>query len=183
MKVMYQQAAMLISIVLIVFIILVFGFVVLNSDRRQEYELIQKKAYRIRTGFFAAVITIMLLATVVTLRDLPFERPAHAEDRVVVQVVSRQFAFELSQDQFQVDQPIEFQVTSKDVNHGFGIYDEDLNLIAQTQAMPEYTNSIHYTFTEPGIYQILCMEYCGIAHHVMIKEIKIVSAQTEVEES
>ena len=65
-------------------------------------------------------------------------------------------------------------VTSADVNHGFGIYDADLRLVAQTQAMPGYTNRLRHTFAAEGTYRVLCMEYCGLVHHNMITEIKVV---------
>ena len=33
--------------------------------------------------------------------------------------------------------------------------------------MPNYTNRLVYRFPAPGSYVIRCLEYCGIAHHVM----------------
>ena len=68
---------------------------------------------------------------------------------------------------------MEFHVTSKDVNHGFALYDPDMRIVAQTQAMPGYTNVLRYTFNEPGVYRVLCLEYCGVAHHEMTAEIKV----------
>lgn len=62
---------------------------------------------------------------------------------------------------------IEFRVTSFDVNHGFAIYDPSNKLIAQTQAMPGYVNRLRWKFSEPGNYNILCLEYCGMAHQGM----------------
>jgi hypothetical protein len=54
---------------------------------------------------------------------------------------------------------VELQVTAKDVNHGFGIYDEAGHLMAQTQAMPGYVNRLVSTFNAPGTYHLLCMEF------------------------
>ena len=62
---------------------------------------------------------------------------------------------------------VEFRVTSLDVNHGFAIYNHENRLITQTQAMPGYVNRLRYKFSEPGIYNIFCLEYCGMAHQVM----------------
>ncbi|MCM3117790.1 hypothetical protein M3610_21285 [Neobacillus sp. MER 74] len=70
-------------------------------------------------------------------------------------------------------EPVQFRVTSKDVTHGFGLYDEKLHLIAQTQAMPDYTNIVSITFKKPGTYKIMCLEYCSTGHHVMIKDIVV----------
>jgi cytochrome c oxidase subunit 2 len=48
-----------------------------------------------------------------------------------------------------------------------------MRIVAQTQAMPGYTNVLRYTFTEAGTYRVLCLEYCGAAHHVMAADIKV----------
>lgn len=63
--------------------------------------------------------------------------------------------------------PIVFDVTSKDVNHGFGIYDPAGHLVAQVQAMPEYVNHLPLRLTARGHYTVRCLEYCGIAHAAM----------------
>jgi cytochrome c oxidase subunit 2 len=47
--------------------------------------------------------------------------------------------------------------------------------VTQTQAMPGYVNKLYHTFTKPGKYQILCMEYCGAAHHFMVTEFEVLS--------
>ena len=30
--------------------------------------------------------------------------------------------------------------------------------------MPDYTQKLVHTFTKPGRYDILCLEYCGLDH-------------------
>jgi cytochrome c oxidase subunit 2 len=72
--------------------------------------------------------------------------------------------------------PVEFRVTSKDVNHDFAVYAPDGRIATQTQAMPGFTNKIVYTFTQPGTYKVMCLEYCGIGHAPMTSEIKVVAA-------
>lgn len=68
---------------------------------------------------------------------------------------------------------VEFDVSSKDVNHNFAIYNSAGELIAQVQAMPDYTNRLFYTFNVPGHYYVLCLEYCGLAHHTMNSEFDV----------
>ena len=68
---------------------------------------------------------------------------------------------------------MQFRVSSADINHGFALYDPEMRLVAQTQAMPGYTNTLNYTFDRAGTYKVLCLEYCGIAHHNMVSEIKV----------
>ncbi|MGH8337220.1 MAG: cytochrome oxidase, partial [Gammaproteobacteria bacterium] len=76
----------------------------------------------------------------------------------------------------QADSPVEFRVTSSDVNHGFAIYAPDGRIVTQVQAMPGFTNKLVYTFTQPGTYRVMCLEYCGVAHAVMTSEITVVEA-------
>jgi cytochrome c oxidase subunit 2 len=38
---------------------------------------------------------------------------------------------------------------------------------SQTQAMPGYMNRLRVTFDQPGTYTVLCLEFCGMAHHRM----------------
>ena len=54
-----------------------------------------------------------------------------------------------------------------DVNHGFAIYAADGRIVTQTQAMPGFVNRLVYRLLEPGRYRVLCLEYCGLAHHGM----------------
>lgn len=72
-----------------------------------------------------------------------------------------------------LNRTVEFRVTSSDVNHGFGIYNAAGTLLTQVQAMPGYTNRLLYTFHQPGLYSILCLEYCGVGHQVMVSQFKV----------
>jgi cytochrome c oxidase subunit II len=60
-----------------------------------------------------------------------------------------------------------FDITSVDVNHGFGLYDPDGHLIGSVQAMPGHHNQLDLTLSEAGIYAIRCLEYCGLNHSTM----------------
>ena len=55
-----------------------------------------------------------------------------------------------------------------DVNHGFAVYNDDNVLLFQIQAVPDDDSHIVYTFKEPGRYQVVCLEFCGVNHHKMI---------------
>ena len=77
-------------------------------------------------------------------------------------------------------EPAEFQVTASDVNHGFAIYDAAGTLLTQTQAMPGYVNKLYFRFPKPGIYHVLCLEYCGVGHSVMHAEIEVTQTASGV---
>lgn len=60
-------------------------------------------------------------------------------------------------------------VSSLDVQHGFSIQPLNLNFMV----LPGYDNVIQLTPTQSGEYSIICNEFCGIGHHVMIGKILV----------
>jgi len=141
-----------------------------------NYGPIVDRAYRFRTWLFGLAILILIATNYKTLVELPYintlpRLPAAAVQPT--QAVAEQWAWTITPDAFKVGQTAEFYVTSKDVNHGFALYDPEFRIVAETQAMPGYTNVLRYTFAAPGTYQVLCLEYCGVAHHAMEAEIKV----------
>ncbi|NHC38829.1 cytochrome c oxidase subunit II [Bacillus sp. MM2020_1] len=170
---MYQSIAWYATLFFVFLIALAFSFVYGESRKLKEYGPIQEKGYKIRKFYFLGLLAIMGFASAISLSKLPYhDQHAQAKGNVkVVDVTGLQFAWELSDENFIAGEPIQFRVTSKDVTHGFGLYDEKLHLIAQTQAMPGYTNKVSITFNKPGTYKIMCLEYCSTGHHVMIKDI------------
>lgn len=172
-----QTSAWYISLLFMTLLVIVFIFVFFKSSQRTDYEPIQKKGYRIRRYYLAILIFILLYAAVTTLKNLPYDQPVSAAGGtpIVIQVNAIQFSWDMSAKQVKVGQPVEFDVTSADVNHDFGIYDENMKVLTQVQAMPGYTNKLYYTFTKPGIYKILCLEYCGLAHHYMVTDFEAIS--------
>jgi cytochrome c oxidase subunit 2 len=85
----------------------------------------------------------------------------------VVHVSAQQFAWQIDPPSFPAHQKIAFLLTSKDVNHGFGIYDARDHFVVQVQVVPHKTQKLVHTFDRPGTYRILCLEFCGVGHHVM----------------
>lgn len=172
---MVQMVAWITSLILMLFVGGMFLFVVLKSKEKREYAPIVKKWYKARKFYATVLIVSMITVSFYTIRLLPFNQPVYGEglDPTVVDVEAFQFGWNMTQTEFKVGEPVEFDVTSRDVNHGIGIYNEDMEIIAQTQAMPEYTNTIYITFDEPGTYKVLCLEYCGLAHHQMVTEIVV----------
>jgi cytochrome c oxidase subunit 2 len=133
-------------------------------------------AYRLRLWLFVLALIILIGANYRALGDLPYISNPAAQSAVAmkrVDATGEQWSWTVTPASFVVGQTAEFYVTSKDVNHGFGLYDPHMHIVAQTQAMPGYTNVLRYTFREPGTYQVLCLEYCGLVHHEMRTEITV----------
>jgi cytochrome c oxidase subunit 2 len=172
-----QHLVWSITLIGIAIIAAAFLYVVARSGTLLQYENVQKKAYGIRRWFFWALVLLGIGTAYATLAEFPIpDQRAPSAGARVVDVVGKQWYWELSANQFTAGVPVEFRVTSNDVNHGFGIYDPNNRLIAQTQAMPGFTNRLVHTFREPGKYRVLCLEYCGLVHHNMITEFEVVAA-------
>ncbi len=84
-----------------------------------------------------------------------------------VMYVASMWQFEPHEVAVPVGSEVDFYLTSKDVVHGFHIYEKNVNLMAIYGAVTKSTTK----FTEPGIYTIVCHEYCGVGHQMMRAEI------------
>jgi cytochrome c oxidase subunit 2 len=58
---------------------------------------------------------------------------------------------------------ITFYLTSKDVQHGFIIERTNINVMI----LPGQVSKVTATFDEPGTYNFICHEYCGVGHQTM----------------
>ncbi|MBI5823645.1 MAG: cytochrome c oxidase subunit II [Chloroflexi bacterium] len=58
---------------------------------------------------------------------------------------------------------VSFYVTSSDVQHGFNIQNTNANFMV----LPGQVSKLTITFKNPGTYNYICTEYCGVGHGVM----------------
>ena len=63
-----------------------------------------------------------------------------------------------------------FHPSSLDWQHGFSLQPANINI----QVVPNYEHVFSLTPTEAGEYSVICNEYCGIGHHLMIGKILVV---------
>lgn len=163
---------------------------------RHMHDVDMKTAYRLRRRFFYVLSAVLVIILILTMPHMPYPVADQRPDRVVF-VAGKQFAFGIS------DQPItneaeweaatyappvevpvgalvEFRVSSLDVNHGFSVYSPSNALVAQVQAMPGYVNRLRVRFNEPGTYNVLCLELCGMSHHRMRGVFHVVEQRTSI---
>jgi cytochrome c oxidase subunit 2 len=161
-------------------ILIVFGIVARSTNVQQD--LSSARASRLRLLFFASLSVILLVFLALTLPNLPYPVEASTPERIVL-ATGKQYTWSLNQGMaptlenwdtafspsatVPVGSVVEFRVTTLDVNHGFSLYTPDGHLMAQTQAMPGYVNRLRVVFDKPGTYTVLCLEFCGMAHHRM----------------
>lgn len=84
-----------------------------------------------------------------------------------VYAVAQMWQFQPSQIVVPVGSEVDFFVTSKDVVHGFTIPEKNVNMMA----IYGNINKTTVKFEKPGIYKIICHEYCGVGHQGMQAEV------------
>lgn len=67
------------------------------------------------------------------------------------------------------DRTYRLLVSSQDLQHGFSLQPLNMNF----QILPGYVYVITLTPTETGEFYIVCNEYCGLGHHLMVGKIKV----------
>lgn len=166
-----QSASGILSLLVILALALVFLRVRRLAHDGREYAPVQGNAYRIRAIVFWIMVLVGLPLTIWLLRVHPYTVAADAPQ--VVHATGYQWYWEFDRTDVEAGKPVVFEVTSADVNHGFGLYDPAGVLVAQVQAMPGYVNRLSHTFEAPGTYRVMCLEFCGLVHHNMISEIEV----------
>ena len=172
-----QDAVWVLTLAGIGVVALAFIYVIAYSGQPADSAQVTRKAYAIRRWWFVALILLGAGVAYATLKPFPIgDQRAQSQTAQIVNAVGRQWYWELSQNKVKVGIPVQFNVTSLDVNHGFAIYGPNDRIVTQVQAMPGFTNRLLYTFTQPGKYRVMCLEYCGLAHHAMVAEFEVVAA-------
>lgn len=170
---MYQTLAWAISLPLVVLVALLFAYVALRARKTGDSTVDGGQKISIGAWGFWGLVVVLTAVLFYSSRFMPYAAPAgFSRTPQIVDVVGHQWSWSLSPSAVHVGS-VEFRVTSDDVNHGFGLYSPDLRLLVQTQAMPGYVNVVRYEFARPGTYPILCLEYCGLWHHVMQSRIRV----------
>ena len=101
---------------------------------------------------------------------LPYDK-AYTEPKVnkldektyQVFAVAQMWSFQPSEIYIPVGSEVDFYLSSKDVVHGFNIAEKNINMMAVYGSI----NKTTVRFDEPGVYDIVCHEYCGTGHQNM----------------
>ncbi|HEX7083802.1 MAG TPA: hypothetical protein VF186_06785 [Gaiellaceae bacterium] len=156
-------------------VLLAAAFVAIGLQAGTEVgaQRVHDVGYWLRKRWLALLLVIGVVVVGVSLFDLPYATGSGGA-RTVVKVTGGQFFWTLQPDRVAAGTPLRFDVTSVDVNHGFGLYDPHGHLIGSVQAMPGYHNQLDLTLHESGTYPIRCLELCGLNHSVMEGSFKVV---------
>jgi cytochrome c oxidase subunit 2 len=143
-----------------------------STLRRDAGEIEVGTWSRRETGWLVVVAVGLVALLLGTIFLVPYGKSA-GPDKQVVRVTGVQFAWAIEPDEVRAGVPVEFLADSEDVSHGFGVYDDEHRLIFQAQVIPGRTQKIVHTFDEPGVYRVLCLEFCGLHHHEMKSTLRV----------
>ncbi|MCO5234310.1 MAG: hypothetical protein LC105_00745 [Chitinophagales bacterium] len=174
-----KEHTLILLLFLVISIAIMGLFLVIFQSSKIENETGMQNPKKKRFFFFIILASILLVLLSITIPKSPYFQYADNSPAKVVYIAAQQYVFLSSFQAITLDninteaievpanEVIEFRVTSLDVNHGFAIYNDKAELVTQTQAMPGYINKLRWKFTEPGKYNILCLEFCGGGHSFM----------------
>ena len=134
----------------------------------------ERRIFIIAGIMLVVFLTAMMRAVSKGLSDLPAcipYDPSYLEPRVTaldentyqVFMVAQMWSFQPSEVFIPVGAEVDFYLTTKDVVHGFHISGKNVDMMAVYGGI----NKTTVKFDEPGIYPIVCHEYCGSGHQHM----------------
>lgn len=86
-----------------------------------------------------------------------------APNKYEVFVLAQTWNFQPREIRVPVGSTVTFNLTSRDVIHGFRLDGTNVNMMV----LPGEVSRLTATFDEPGEYNFVCHEYCGVGHHTM----------------
>lgn len=158
------------TIYAIVVILFIFGF---------GYSITKPgKAGVLKTSLFVTLVVFLTVLGVslhlTTSKTIPWvkmdlNRADIKADKVFnINVENHQFIVPESKLEIKVGEIVVFNVDSKDLTYGFGIFRQNKTMVCQMQVVPGHKNDLMWKFEEPGIYTIRSTEYSGPKGHQMI---------------
>jgi len=164
-----------------------FGYVLVRYRSRPGKALDPAKSKEIRETWKGPIIVFALMGTVLlavgaqTIIALPtYEHPPTSAGMMTVGVTGQQFFWSFTYPNNKsstvlvvpVGEEVVLNVTSRDVNHQFGIPD----FRVKTDAIPGKYNIVWIQPNSVANYTIQCFELCGVGHATMISTLAVVSS-------
>ncbi|MDO5758961.1 MAG: cytochrome C oxidase subunit I [Rhodobacterales bacterium] len=167
-----QMAVLAISLVLMVLIGFAFVAAIRSGAPPSSLGHVERRRWRL----ILAMLAMGIVVTIASLRPWP-QAVAMTADTATVNVTGGQWYWDIDNTELPQGVPVVFNAHTEDVNHGFGVMNAAGRLLFQVQVMPGYVNQVQYVFDETGEYRVVCLEYCGLAHHDMITDFTVLANQ------
>jgi cytochrome c oxidase subunit II len=143
------------------------------STRSRGSVDIEKLREREKT-WFGIVVVLLVVLLFATIFFTPYGRGEASPGSQIEPIQAIQFGWIIPPRPLHVGRPVEFRLTSADVNHGFAVFSPQDVFLFQVQVIPTKVQLYNYTFTEPGTYTIECFEYCGVGHDQMLGKFRVI---------
>lgn len=186
----FTMALFTVMSVPVAFFVFVFlGYSLFNfkvRGRPTEDAVPDKPRPGLQIGFVGVTSVLCLFLIIWGLFAFYQETSAASADPLVVQVTGQQWLFTFNYPQYgasstgaqvievPLGRAVMFEVTSKDVLHGFAIRALGIRVDANPG---EVTTTPQVTPTQLGSYLVQCVELCGLYHSYMWEAIKVVTPQ------
>jgi len=128
--------------------------------------------------YVAGLVTVGIAIHIVTFNKIPwvetdFKR-AHIQSAQVVNITIEKHEFKLPSPKIELkcNEYILFDVESKDLTYGFGIFRQNNSMVTQMQVVPGSKNDLMWKFGKNGTYHLRSTEYSGPkGAHMYIKDV------------
>lgn len=146
---------------------------------------LERRIVIISTAFVLALFGVAALAVNMfhvglptCLTDIrPFQKGeliTHSPTHYELHYVARMWRFEPEDVMVPVGSTVDIYASTTDVTHGMILLGTNLNLMV----VPGVVNYARVHFDKPGVYQLLCHEYCGTGHDRMTSNLRVVDEAT-----
>ena len=160
-------------------IMLVMGWFALRVTKPGK-NVVKPALFYTFVGFLAVLGVSLHIITYNTIpwSEMDLKRHELTPDKsFAIEVANHEFFLPKEQMVIEVGEIVEFDVTSRDLTYGFGLFREDNTMLFQMQVVPGHRNDILWQFVKPGTYTIRSTEYSGPKGVAMIVEdaVRVVS--------
>ena len=144
---------------------------------RQGKSIVKPALFFTFVGFLVVLGVSLHIITYNTIpwSEMDLKRHEITPDKsFAIDVVNHEFILPSENLIVEVGEIVEFDVTSKDLTYGFGLFREDNSMLFQMQVVPGHRNDILWKFLQPGTYTIRSTEYSGPKGVAMIVKNSVV---------
>lgn len=129
-------------------------------------------------GLAALAINLFHVGLPTCLADIkPFQKGeliTHSPTHYELHYVARMWKFEPEDVMVPAGSTVDLYVSTLDVTHGLIVLGTNLNLMV----VPGVVNYARVRFDRPGVYQLICHEFCGTGHDRMTSKLRVVDEAT-----
>ena len=164
-------------------IILLMGWFAANITRTGTSRPVRPALFYAFVAFLAVLGVSLHIITYNTIpwTKVDLDRSAYTPDKTFAITVENH-TFRLPPEGMRIRKGdlVLFDVTSKDLTYGFGLFRKDNSMLFQMQVVPGHRNDILWRFEKPGVYTIRSTEYSGPkgAEMIVPDAVEVVAAAT-----